>query len=112
MEEERIPSLEELSFDEVTAILLHKWFLSERVGYDVGMEFAKNDFFIYHSKQWRARKLKEDLEIQKDEIVKHKWFLSERLGYDVGFTEAALDWITKGYAQQWRDRAGPYKDRR
>lgn len=110
VEEEKISSLEELSFDEVNAILVHKWYLSEKKGYDVGMEYAKDDFFRNHAKAWRERKLKEDLHLQKEEIIKHKWFLSEKMGYDVGMTEAALDWIVK-YAEHWRKRSGPYQER-
>jgi hypothetical protein len=110
--EEKIPSLDELSFDEINAILLHKWYLSEKAGYDVGMEYAKNDFFKNHSKEWRAKKMKEDIEKQKEEIIKHKWYLSEKCGCDVGFTKAAMDWIESGYAEHWRNKTGPYKDRK
>ena len=109
---EKLYKLEELTFDEINAILVHKWLLSERKGRDVGMESAMEDFFQNHVESWRKRRLEEDLDAQKEEIMKHKWFLSEKLGYDVGTTQAAIDWVRCGYAQQWRNRTGPYKDRK
>ena len=111
MSPEKTYKLEELTFDEINAILVHKWLLSERMGWDVGMEFAMEDFFINHAGSWRKKRLEEDLRAQKEEMIKHKWFLSERLGYDVGTTAAAIDWVCCGYAEQWRNRKGPYKDR-
>ncbi len=107
----KIPFLEELNFDEVNAVLMHKWYLSQKEKRDVGMDYAKNDFFMHHAQAWRRKKLEEDLHLQKEEILKHKWFLSEKLGYDVGNTPAALDWVKQGYAEHWRNRTGPYKDR-
>lgn len=104
--------LDELSFDEVNAILVHKWFMSQKEKRDVGMEYAKDDFFMHHAESWRKKKMEEDMRQQKEEIMKHKWFLSEKLGYDVGNTEAALDWIKCGFAEQWRNRSGPYKERK
>ena len=105
------PKLEELTFDEVNAILVHKWLLSEKEKRDVGMEHAKHNFFKNHAAAWRKKKLEEDLHIQKQEIIKHKWFLSERLGHDVGTTAAAIDWVQCGYAEHWRNKTGRYKDR-
>jgi len=102
------PKLDELSFDELNAVLVHKWFLSERACRDVGIDFALHDWFQNHSHKWRTKKMKEDLEIQRGEILKHKWFLSQKLGYDVGNQQAALDWIKSGYAEHWRNKTGPY----
>ncbi|MFH2071193.1 MAG: DUF4032 domain-containing protein [Elusimicrobiota bacterium] len=107
-----IPSLEQLTFDEINAILVHKWYLSEKARYDVGMEFAKNDFFRNHSRAWRQKKMHEDVVRQKEEILRHKWYLSEKLGYDVGIQKAALDWILCGYAEHWRCCTGPYEKKR
>ena len=42
-EEEKLPTLQELTFDEVNAILVHKWYLSQNENRDVGMEYAKDD---------------------------------------------------------------------
>ncbi len=105
-------NLENLTFDEVNAILHHKWVVSEKEGRDVGMEFAMEDFFRNHASEWQKQKLKEDIAAQKEEILKHKWYLSQSLGYDVGNTPAALDWVKCGFAQHWRNRTGPYKDRK
>jgi len=107
---EKNPKLDELSLDEINAILTHKWFLSQKACRDVGMDFAMQDWFQKQSKQWREEKMKADFEAQKMEIDKHKWFLSQKLGYDVGRQQAALDWIKSGYAEAWRKRTGPYCD--
>jgi hypothetical protein len=104
--------LENLTFDEVNAVLHHKWILSEKEGRDVGMEYAMRDFFQNQAAEWRKKKLAEDVVAQKEEILKHKWFMSEKSGHDVGNTEAALDWVRSGFAEQWRNRTGPYKDRK
>lgn len=104
-------ALEELSFEEINSILVHKWLLSEKAGYDVGMEYAKNDFFNKHSSKWRQQKIKEDVAAQKHEILVHKWYLSEKFGYDVGIEKAAFDWINCGFAEHWRNCSGPYKNR-
>ena len=112
MTEEKKLRLGDLTFEEINAILVHKWLLSEKERRDVGMEFAMEDFFQNHAGPWRKKKLEEDLHSQKEEIIKHKWFLSEKLGYDVGTTQAAIDWVSCGYAEQWRNRTGPYKERK
>ena len=104
--------LEELTFEEINAILAHKWILSERERRDVGMEFAMEDFFKNHAEAWRKTRLEEDLKAQKEEIIKHKWYLSEKAGFDVGNTHAAIDWVERGYAENWRNRTGPYKNRK
>ena len=104
--------LEDLTFEEVNAILSHKWFLSQKECRDVGMEYAKEDFFRNHAPQWRKIKLEEEARKQKEEILKHKWYLSEKRGYDVGSTEAALDWVRCGYAEHWRNKTGPYEEKK
>jgi len=104
------PKLDELSFDEINAVLVHKWFLSEQAHRDVGIDSALDDWLSNHSVQWRAKKMKEDSEKQREEIFKHKWFLSQKLGYDVGVQQAALDWIKSGYAEHWRNKTGPYSE--
>ncbi len=112
MSERKKIKLEDLTFEEVNAVLNHKWFMSEREGKDVGMDAALDDFFNHHAADWRKKQVKADAEAQKEEIMKHKWFLSQKLGYDVGNTPAALDWVKKGFAQHWRNRTGPYKNRK
>ena len=37
-------------------ILLNKWYLSEKAGYDVGMERALLDWVIYHKKDYLKNK--------------------------------------------------------
>jgi hypothetical protein len=109
MEEKKAdPKLDELGFDEINAVLMHKWILSEKAKKDVGMDFALDDWLLKHSGVWRRRKMKEDFEQQREEIIKHKWFISQKLGYDVGMQQAALDWIRTGFAEHWRNKTGPY----
>lgn len=106
--QQTLPRLEDLTLDEIDAILHHKWLLSERQGRDVGMEAAVKDFFDNHGYTWRKKEMEEDHLLQRQEILKHKWYLSEKYGYDVGSTAAALDWIRTGYAEHWRNKTGPY----
>ena len=103
------PKLEDLPFEEVNNILMHKWILSEKEKKDVGLEYAMEDYLKNHSMFWRQKKLQQDLTAQKEEIIKHKWYLSEKFGCDVGMTPAALDWVKCGYAAHWRNKTGPYK---
>jgi hypothetical protein len=35
-------------------IMKHKWYESERAGYDIGFERAMMDWFIKHASQWRS----------------------------------------------------------
>jgi len=101
----------ELSLEELNAVLIHKWYLSEKEDRDVGLEYAQQDFLEYHYKNWKKNKLEEEMKLQREEILLHKWFLSEKMGYDIGTTQAALDWVKIGYAEHWRNRTGPYKNR-
>ena len=106
------PKLDELSLDEINAVLTHKWLLSQKECCDVGIDLALNDWFQNHSKKWRDSKMKSDFESQKAEIEKHKWFLSQKIGYDVGMQQSALDWIKSGYAEDWRNKTGHYCEKK
>jgi hypothetical protein len=110
MTDKKTPRIEDLTFDEINAVLHHKWHLSEQLGRDVGIEFAATDFFEHHAAEWQKQQITADLAAQKEEILKHKWFISQQLGHDVGTAAAALDWVKGGFAQHWRDRTGPYKN--
>ena len=37
-------------------ILKHKWFESEKAGYDIGVETAQNSWHELHAEKWRASK--------------------------------------------------------
>ncbi len=37
-------------------ILRHKWYESEKMGYDVGFEYALTDWIIKHRAEWRKRR--------------------------------------------------------
>ena len=41
---------------EQSEILKHKWFESEKAGYDVGMESAQDSWCKLHADKWRASK--------------------------------------------------------
>jgi len=86
--------------DELKAIEVHKYHLSEKAGYDVGLEFAIKDWLQHHAVAWRGERLKNELQAQQDEIKKHKWIASEKAGCDLG-DQAALDWVIR-FAAQWR----------
>lgn len=34
-------------------ILRHKWIESEKVGYDIGFDYALTDWVIHHKSKWR-----------------------------------------------------------
>ena len=91
---------EQFSQAEIEAIEVHKYHLSEKAGYDVGLEFAIKDWLQHHAVAWRGERLKNELQAQQDEIKKHKWIASEKAGCDLG-DQAALDWVTR-FAAQWR----------
>lgn len=88
------------SRSEARAIEVHKYFLSERVGYDVGFEVAIENWCTFHAEEWRQARLKMDLAAQAAEIRRHKWIESERAGTDLG-QHAVIDWIER-YAADWR----------
>lgn len=37
-------------------ILKHKWFESEKAGYDIGVETAQDSWHKLHAEKWRASK--------------------------------------------------------
>ena len=82
------------------AIEEHKYYLSKQAGFDVGLEYAIENWLINHAAQWRRQRLKMELADQKKEMLKHKWIESEKAGADLG-KDAINDWI-KRYAAEWR----------
>lgn len=80
----------------------HKYYLSQRAGYDVGMEFAIRHWLEHCAAEWRKHRLKEELHEQREEILKHKWIESEKAGTDLG-QQAVIDWIAR-YGADWRRR--------
>lgn len=92
---------EQFTKAEFEAIEVHKYYLSEKAGYDVGMEVAVADWTQNHAPKWRSERLKKDLKVQVEEIKKHKWIESEKAGHDLG-NQAAVEWVIK-YAAPWRE---------
>lgn len=92
--------LRQFSRAEARAIKVHKYLLSEKAGYDVGIDYAIEDWLCHHSENWRQRRLECDLSGQVEEIRRHKWIESERAGRDLG-QQAVVDWIDR-FAESWR----------
>ncbi len=92
--------LRQFSRSEARAIEVHKYHLSERAGYDVGIDFAIEHWLTHHAETWRRSRLQADLCEQAEEIRKHKWIESERVGRDLG-QQAVVDWISR-FAEEWR----------
>ncbi len=97
--------LEQFSKAEMRAIDVHKYYLSEKAGYDVGLECAIRDWLAHYAARWRYKRLKKDLEEQMREIEIYKWIESEKAGHDLG-QQAAIDWICR-FADEWRKRRDP-----
>lgn len=86
---------------EYTEIVLHKYYLSQQTGHDVGFDTAQRDWMERYSQTWRQRRHEIMLAMQREEIERHKWIESEKAQCDLG-RQACLDWISK-YAAQWRE---------
>lgn len=96
------PRLGRFSPSERRAILVHKYFMGTRLGYDPGLTAAIEDWESRHARIWREAKMQSDLQEQLREIERHKYFLSETAGHDVGWEFAIRDWMVK-YAGTWRN---------
>ena len=90
----------EFTAAEWQALEVHRYYLSERAGHDVGIAKTVEDWLQNHSADWRKERLRRDLAAQAKEIMKHKWIESEKAGTDLG-NAAALDWVRK-HAGEWR----------
>ncbi len=93
--------IKELTEEELKAVDTHKYYLSQKMGYDVGIECALRDWIQNQSQKWRQERIKEELKEQFEEMLKYKWIESEKAGCDLG-EKACLEWISK-YAKQWRE---------
>jgi hypothetical protein len=98
-----------ISKAEMRAVEVHKYYLSQRAGFDVGMEYAMNDWLASHALAWRRERQERMLTLQREEIMRYKWIESEKANCDLG-KGVALEWIRK-YAGQWRAwYEGEYED--
>jgi hypothetical protein len=98
---EAIAMESQFSRAELREIERHKYLLSETHGYDVGLDFAINDWLENHADKWRRARQASMLAMQREEIKRYTWIESEKAQRDLG-RDAALDWISK-YAAKWRD---------
>jgi phosphotransferase system HPr-like phosphotransfer protein len=87
---------------ELSAIEMHKYFLSEREGREVSFEEAMIDFIDNYEADFLCKKQVEDNQQQNQEILKYRWLESEKEGHDIGSTKAAMEWIEK-YGGIWRE---------
>jgi len=90
----------EFTAAEWQALEVHRYYLSERAGHDVGIVNTVQDWLLHYSANWRKERLQKDLADQAKEIMKHKWIESEKAGTDLG-DAAALDWV-QNHAAEWR----------
>jgi hypothetical protein len=90
----------DLTDAERRAVDVHKYFMSERYGYDVGFDTAYDDWSRHYSEDWRRRRHERMLSLEMSEIARHVWIVSQKNGRDMG-REAALDWVLN-YAAEWR----------
>jgi hypothetical protein len=91
----------DLTRAEIRQVEIHKWYMSQRCGYDVGFETAKADWLANHAQVFWQRRQQVMMAMQRDAINQHKWIVSEQCGCDQG-RAAVLDWIAK-YAAGWRE---------
>jgi hypothetical protein len=91
---------DQFSKAEFEAIQVHKYYLSQKAGHDIGLEYAIADWLKHHATAWRQKRLKEDLDAQIREINKHKWIESKKAGRDLG-SQAVFDWVDR-FAAGWR----------
>ncbi len=87
--------------EEARALQVHKWYLSEQAGYDVGEAAAIRDWLERFAIKWRHNRLERELKQQRREMEKHRWIESEKAHCDLG-SEAYRDWILR-YAAAWRE---------
>ncbi len=87
---------------ELSAIEMHKYFLSEREGREVSFEEAMIDFIDNYEADFLCKKQVEDNQQQNQEILKYRWIESEKEGHDIGSTKAAMEWVEK-YGGIWRE---------
>ncbi len=92
--------MSDFSTAEQKAIRLHKYYLSEQAGCDVGEEYAIRHWLDHYSQRWRHNRLQHEMKAQKEEIRRHVWIESQKAGQDLG-SSAAIDWISK-HAASWR----------
>ena len=85
---------------ELEAVLTHKFFLSEKAGREVGLDYSIMDWKRNHAMKWREARMRQDVAVQFCEMMKHKWIESQKAGHDLG-RDALVDWICK-YAKEWR----------
>lgn len=70
----------QLSSEEVAEIEKHKYFLSEKAGFDVGWEAAEQDWLVNYSEQFRSEPVAETSDDDSGSIVIYLRRLLKRPG--------------------------------
>jgi hypothetical protein len=101
---------------EWAAIHVHKYYLSQKSGYEVRLRNVIRDWLKHYAGKWRSgqRKIAEDSgnnptasrcysPAEWKAIRVHRYFLSQRMSRWISFKDAILDWENK-YARTWREK--------
>ncbi|MBN2737859.1 MAG: HPr family phosphocarrier protein [Spirochaetales bacterium] len=91
----------DLTPSELKAIEEHKYFMSMKVGHEVKIEEAIEDFCNNVKNSWvRDKQLKEN-QTQLQEILRYKELRSHELGYHIDDVAALREW-SEHHASSWR----------
>ena len=93
-----------LSEEERRAVEVHKWYLSQQAGRDVGWDYAYQDWKRSYQAEWRSEVRRQQLQsnaAQAREIRDYVWIRSEQAGMNLG-SQAAEEWVSL-YASRWRE---------
>ena len=97
---------EAISEEERRAVEVHKWYLSQRAGCDVGWGAALEDWKRNYQADWRKnQRIRQltDNTAQAKEIQDYVWYRSQEAGADMS-RDAQEEWV-RLYAAQWREQA-------
>jgi len=100
------PNGETLSEEERRAIEVHKWFLSQRAGRDVGWAFAVEDWRKHHQSEWRQSIRRFQLLCNTEQAKMIREYVTSKTEEGGGelSANAEEEWVTL-YASEWRQNA-------
>ncbi len=93
-----------LTPSELSAIMVHKYHLSENLKREVPIDEAIADFLERYMEDFHKEQTRIQNQHQLEEIKKYRWIESEKAGRDIGIENAAQDWRAK-YAAIYRDES-------
>ena len=92
-----------LSDDEIAEIERHKYFLSERAGYDVGWEYAQEDWNRHYAEKWRCGHRERDMAASDPQVASRQGPAAQGRVSRRAASESALrgpNWL-RGVWQRW-----------